>query len=32
MPLKLMKIKTLWCDELKIQLVTWGLFGYFFRS
>ena len=32
MPLKLMNIKVLWCDELRIQLVTWGFFGRFFRS
>lgn len=24
MPLKLMNIKALWCDELRFQLVTWG--------
>ena len=29
MPLKLMNIKVLWCDELRIQLVTWGFFGDF---
>lgn len=32
MPLKLMNIKALWCDKLKIQLVTWGFLGVFFRS
>lgn len=32
MPLKLMNIKALWCDELKFQLVTWGFLGVFFRS
>ena len=31
MPLKLMNIKALWCDELKFQLVTWGFLGGFFR-
>lgn len=24
-----MNINTLWCDELKIQLVTWSFLGYF---
>lgn len=28
MPLNLMNIKALWCDELRFQLVTWGLFGW----
>lgn len=32
MPLKLMNIKALWCDELKVQLVTWDFLGVFFRS
>lgn len=29
MPHKLMNIKVLWCDELKVQLVTWGFLGDF---
>lgn len=28
MPHKLMNIKVLWCDELKVQLVTWDFLGY----
>lgn len=24
-----MNIKVLWCDELKVQLVTWGFLGDF---
>lgn len=29
MPLNLMNIKALWCDELRFQLVTWGFWGDF---
>lgn len=29
MPLNLMNIKALWCDELRFQLVTWGFLGYY---
>lgn len=29
MPHKLMNIKVLWCDELKVQLVTWDFLGYY---
>ena len=32
MPLNLMNIKVLWCDELRFQLVTWGFLRVFFRS